>query len=332
MVTAEPEGFRLQAGIVLRVSPGTWGGYPAPTFTYQWERCRGEATECEEIVNATGAEYTVSGRKDEGMSLQVKVTATNAAGRSTIVSEATEIVAAGELRKERAPAISGTAAAGRVLSATSGSWSGPIVSTHYQWEDCTAVGEACAPIPGATGATYIPTPLDIGDRLRVTVDVTNDASEAGSAISATSAVVTAGPQYLGTLEAPSEGFAEPSDVALGTAGALWVLNRGNSRIDKCSEEARCSYAFGTPGSGEGQLKSPDGLAVDEHGNIWVADTGNNRVQEFSPTGAVLRAIEDEGATAVTVDHEGNVWVAGTKGLPSTPVAVCRYGRSGRANR
>jgi hypothetical protein len=50
--------------------------------------------------------------------------------------------------------------------------------------------------------------------------------------------------------------------------------------------------FGSPGSGAGQLQlTPEsGLAVDqENGDLYVADTANHRVDEFSSTGAFLRA-------------------------------------------
>jgi sugar lactone lactonase YvrE len=44
-------------------------------------------------------------------------------------------------------------------------------------------------------------------------------------------------------------------------------------------------AFGSAGSGSGQLSTPDGVAVDASGNVWVSDTANNRVDEFSSEGA-----------------------------------------------
>jgi sugar lactone lactonase YvrE len=43
-------------------------------------------------------------------------------------------------------------------------------------------------------------------------------------------------------------------------------------------------AFGSPGSGNGQLSRPQGDAVDANGNVWVSDGANNRVEEFSASG------------------------------------------------
>jgi DNA-binding beta-propeller fold protein YncE len=49
--------------------------------------------------------------------------------------------------------------------------------------------------------------------------------------------------------------------------------------------------FGSPGSGVGQMQSPQGIAVQStSGNIYVADTGNARVAVFGPTGHFVSAI------------------------------------------
>ena len=50
------------------------------------------------------------------------------------------------------------------------------------------------------------------------------------------------------------------------------------------------WAFGSEGSGEGQLNSPHGVAVDSRGNILVADNGNHRVQMFTPKGKFITAV------------------------------------------
>jgi NHL repeat len=47
-------------------------------------------------------------------------------------------------------------------------------------------------------------------------------------------------------------------------------------------------SFGSPGSGNGQLKDPKGIAVDNStGDIYVADTGNRRVSKFDSDGDFL---------------------------------------------
>jgi NHL repeat-containing protein len=47
-------------------------------------------------------------------------------------------------------------------------------------------------------------------------------------------------------------------------------------------------SFGSPGSGNGQLKDPEGIALDEStGDVYVADTGNRRVSKFDADGDFL---------------------------------------------
>jgi DNA-binding beta-propeller fold protein YncE len=55
-----------------------------------------------------------------------------------------------------------------------------------------------------------------------------------------------------------------------------------------------SMQFGETGSGNGEFNGPTYDAVDGSGNLWVVDSGNNRVEEFSSTGAFIRAIGSSG--------------------------------------
>ncbi|MGB7587254.1 MAG: hypothetical protein WBM00_00940, partial [Solirubrobacterales bacterium] len=89
------------------------------------------------------------------------------------------------------PSISGNPIQGRILSASSGSWSNEPTSYTYQWEDCDSAGNACVPIAGAQASTYMLTENDLGHTIRVQVSATNDAGTGGPASSAATAVVTA---------------------------------------------------------------------------------------------------------------------------------------------
>jgi Glycosyl hydrolases family 25 len=62
---------------VLSASPGTWQAAPAPTLSYQWQRCQDTtAQDCVPVARATTAVYTVSPR-DVGSTLRVVVAATS---------------------------------------------------------------------------------------------------------------------------------------------------------------------------------------------------------------------------------------------------------------
>ena len=66
------------------------------------------------------------------------------------------------------PTISGTPIVGQVLTASPGTWTGSP-SFSYQWLRCSASGQNCNPITGATSQTYTPVSGDVGFTLMVTV-------------------------------------------------------------------------------------------------------------------------------------------------------------------
>jgi RHS repeat-associated protein len=77
-----------------------------------------------------------------------------------------------------------------------------------------------------------------------------------------------------------------------------------------------SSSFGVYGTGNGQLREPEGgLATDAAGNVWVSDTLNNRLEVFTSKGEFLRASGSFGEGAgqfkstygLTIDSKGNVW-------------------------
>lgn len=54
--------------------------------------------------------------------------------------------------------------------------------------------------------------------------------------------------------------------------------------------------FGTPGSGAGQFDTPLGADVGEDGAVWVVDALNDRVQEWTASGAFVRAFGGTGTS------------------------------------
>jgi sugar lactone lactonase YvrE len=75
-------------------------------------------------------------------------------------------------------------------------------------------------------------------------------------------------------------------------------------------------AFGSAGTGAGQLSHPAGVATDAQGNVWVVDQNNNRVQKFSESGQYLASFGSSGTgngqfsrpTSIAIDAKGNLWV------------------------
>jgi hypothetical protein len=82
-------------GQLLTVSPGSWSGYPAPTFSYQWMRCAASGNGCTAIPGATNSGYTPVAA-DAGSTLTAVVTATNSSGSIAAASAPTASVAAAQ--------------------------------------------------------------------------------------------------------------------------------------------------------------------------------------------------------------------------------------------
>jgi hypothetical protein len=202
-------------GETLSASPGSWSGYPTPSFTYQWKRCDQTGANCNPIAEATSATYTL-GPADAGSTITVAVQATNTAGIATSESAPTAAVASPPTNAS-APTISGVAIEGQALSASPGSWSGyPAPSFTYQWERCNATGQNCLPILGATASSYTVLSADVGATLLARVSATNEAGS-GQASSAAGAVVTSA---AGPLTPLLDDFARPDNT--GPPGPSWT--------------------------------------------------------------------------------------------------------------
>jgi hypothetical protein len=192
-------------GEVLTADAGTWSGTEPIGFGYQWRRCGAEGGGCVDIAGATGADYALVSA-DVGRTLRVRVTATNAAGAASAVSEPTAVV---ETAPAVAPAntdlptVSGTAREGEVLTADAGTWSGTEpIGFGYQWRRCGAGGGGCADISGATAAGYTLSAADVGSTIRVQVTATN-AAGAASAVSGPTGLVEAAPVAPANTSLPS---------------------------------------------------------------------------------------------------------------------------------
>ena len=87
-----------------------------------------------------------------------------------------------------------------------------------------------------------------------------------------------------TGTAPGE-FSNPVGVAVDASGNVFVVEYGNHRIQKFSNDGTPIAQWGTYGTAPGQFRYPQGIAVTAAGDIYVADTNNLRIQILSADGA-----------------------------------------------
>jgi sugar lactone lactonase YvrE len=122
-------------------------------------------------------------------------------------------------------------------------------------------------------------------------------------------------------------FRGPIDVAVDSAGNVYVADVGNEIIRKVTAAGVVTTLAGTAGmlgSADGtgaaaRFDGPDGVAVDSAGNVYVADRGNSTIRKVTAAGVVTTLADDTGAAAsftlpfdVAVDSAGNIYVSDYK--------------------
>ena len=129
-----------------------------------------------------------------------------------------------------------------------------------------------------------------------------------------------GPRFEFALSIGSFGrglgdLASPLGLAV-TETEIFVADSLNNRIAVFDLDGHATRAFGTRGSGPGELSRPTDVAVDAEGNAYVTDSWNHRVQKFDAAGEHVLSWGDFGphpgffATPMGITHHaGELFVA-----------------------
>jgi RHS repeat-associated protein len=275
-------GIPVQGGN-LTAGHGSWSGEPT-SYEYQWERCSASGTGCEPISGQAGAEYRPVAA-DVGHELVVAVIAINSGGASSPASSApTSAVVAAAPENVVEPTIGGQLREGGTVTADQGFWSNEPTSYAYQWERCSAAGNSCTPIAGATEPTYVAVAADIGHRLVVQVTASNAGGAGAPADSAPSRIVVAGvPVNLSPPRISGEAL----------QGEFLIEERGtwtNQPTDYDFEWQRCDVGGGNCVEIEGAFGSeyvPD--AADVGHTIRVLETAVNAGGSSDPAPSAVTA-------------------------------------------
>lgn len=148
-------------GATLTVSTGTWTG---DDITYEYLWYRGD----EPIWSATTNTYILTDA-DLGSAIKCQVQGQNNVGAQTVVSASTATVTSNPPTASVDPVITGTAAIGQVLTASSGTWAGsPTITYQWQWAHISAN------IYGANTNNYTIVSEDLGRSLTCIVTATSN--------------------------------------------------------------------------------------------------------------------------------------------------------------
>jgi hypothetical protein len=161
-------------GEVLTADPGKWTNSPT-SYSYQWQRCDANGSNCTSIVGATARRYTLT-HDDVNHHMRIAVTARNSAGTGSAISAQSSLVTAAGTGPTNTslPSISGSAQEGLVLTADKGQWNGQNpISYAYQWQRCDMGGANCTDVAGATGQSYTLGVADVAHTMRVRVTASN---------------------------------------------------------------------------------------------------------------------------------------------------------------
>jgi tripartite motif-containing protein 71 len=107
-------------------------------------------------------------------------------------------------------------------------------------------------------------------------------------------------------------FNFPSKIAVDrTNGSMYVIDLGNSRIQKFTDSGVFQSQWGTYGSGDNQFKldKDSGIYLDDNGYVYIADSLNNQVKVFDSNGIFILKIYTGGKPAgIVVDTQGYIYV------------------------
>ncbi len=263
-------------GTTLSISSnGTWSNSPL-TYSDAWEDCytyetsEGPEEKCTVIPGAVNSSYTPQPH-DAGYTLRAEVTAVNADGSSSVArSSASSVLAdsapaylskwgeSGEAQGQfKSPASAAVDASGNV-------W--VVDSSNSRVQEFSSTG------------TFIKTfGWDVGGKAEFQI-------------------CTSGCK-AGTAGSGAGEFSKPAGIAINqSTGNVYVVDKGNNRIEQFNSEGKYVGAFGKYGKEPGELNAPLGVAIMvTSGDVWVSDSGNNRIDEFSKTGESLGFFGSEGS-------------------------------------
>ncbi len=104
---------------------------------------------------------------------------------------------------------------------------------------------------------------------------------------------------------------QPTNIARGPEGDLYVTDTGNFRVQRFSPEGKFIRVYGKLGDAVGNFARPKGIALDRAGRLYVSDAAFDNVQVFDNGGQLLVFFGGPGdrrenmnlPAAITIDYD-----------------------------
>ena len=92
---------------------------------------------------------------------------------------------------------------------------------------------------------------------------------------------------FGNSGADDQRLFQPTNLAVGPEGDIYVVGTGNFRVLRFTREGKFVRSYGKPGQSPGTFARPKGIAIDRAGRLYVGDAAFQNVQVFDNSGRVL---------------------------------------------
>ncbi len=101
-------------------------------------------------------------------------------------------------------------------------------------------------------------------------------------------------------------FYQPRNISLDDQGNIYILERGNHRIQKFSKDGQFLQTIGKKGQGPGEFERPYSLFLDKNNSLYVSDRG--KIHFFNPAGGFVKTIPlSDQVSTFFVSSEGNIY-------------------------
>ena len=109
-------------------------------------------------------------------------------------------------------------------------------------------------------------------------------------------------------------FNYPSGIAIDAVGNVWVVDKGNHRVQKFGPDGVFLAAWGVHGSGDGEFAFPSDLDIDGSDLLYVSEGQGDRIQVFDADGTFLGKAGSSGTSPGQLDGAQGIGLDAGLGL------------------